>query len=82
MYCIFGVWLSLARAGARGPRFKSLYPDYGVIRLMVGQEIVDLYVRVRFSYGPPLIPFSFGNVVEQNLRASTVITCKSGIKGY
>ena len=53
MSCICGVWLSLARAlalGARGPRFKSLYPDYGVIRLMVGQEIVDLYVRVRFSY--------------------------------
>ena len=35
---------------ARGPRFKSLYPDYGVIRLMAGQEIVDLRVRVRFSY--------------------------------
>ena len=42
----FGVWLSLARAlalGARGPEFKSLYPDlivyWGIAKLVKAQDL-------------------------------------------
>ena len=42
----FGVWLSLARAlalGARGPEFKSLYPDLKKNKCRLTQQFIFGY---------------------------------------
>ena len=49
MYYNNGVWLSLARAlalGARGPEFKSLYPDLEKNKYRLTQQfILDMTVN-------------------------------------
>ena len=49
----FGVWLSLARAlalGARGPEFKSLYPD--LEKINIGSHS-NLFLDMTFNHNAP-----------------------------